>query len=198
LYCRGNPGWNEKPLVGQHEVVTVLVDEAIWPWRGGRWAHLVSDQTIAELHDFAVRLGLRRMSFQGDHYDVTAAARSEAIAMGAEAVGGRDLVRRLRTAGLRLAATERPGHWEKTGLWPPVGVAPDLGGVVPDRLVEALDGCVFADWHSASVAAYSRRSEVVVVVESAGGLAVEGPLPVGVEVRCNHGRVLELFVPVEG
>ena len=178
--------------------MTVLVDEAIWPWRGGRWARLVSDQTIAELHDFAVRLGLRRMSFQGDHYDLTAAARTEAIAMGAEAVGGRDLVRRLRAAGLRLAASERPGRWEKTGLWQPAGVAPALGGLVPDVLVEALEGCVVADWHAASTAAYSRSSEVVVVVESAGGLAVEGPLPVGVEVRCNHGRVLELFVPVEG
>ena len=183
--------------VGQHEIVTVLVDEAIWPWRGGRWAHLVSDQTIAELHDFAVALGLRRMSFQGAHYAVTAAARSEAIAMGAEAVGGRDLVRRLRAAGLRLAAAERPGRWEKLGLWPPSGVAPDLAGVVPDRLVEALAGCVAADWSSAGAAAYSRASEVVVVVEGAGGLAVEGRLPGGVEVRCNHGRVLELFTPVE-
>jgi hypothetical protein len=116
--------------------MTVLVDEAIWPWRGGQWAHLVSDESIAELHDFAVRLGLRRMSFQGDHYDVTAQARVEAIAMGAEEVKGRDLIRRLRAAGLRLAATERPGNWEQTGHWPPSGVTPDLNMVVPDVLVE--------------------------------------------------------------
>jgi hypothetical protein len=136
------------------------------------------------------------MSFQGDHYDVTAEARDEAIAMGAEPVRGRDLVRRLRAAGLRLAARERPGHWEKTGLWPPAGAAPDLAGLVPDLLVEAMVGCVVADWDSTTTASFRRSSEVAVVVESSGGLAVEGLLPVGVEVRCNHGQVIELFVPV--
>ena len=176
--------------------MTVLVDEAIWPWRGGQWAHLVSDESIAELHDFAVRLGLRRMSFQGDHYDVTAQARVEAIAMGAEEVKGRDLIRRLRAAGLRLAATERPGNWEQTGHWPPSGVTPDLNMVVPDVLVEAFEDCVVADWCLASTATFSRPSEVIVVVESAGGLDVEGLLPVGVEVRCNHGLMLEFFVSV--
>ena len=178
--------------------MTVLVDEAIWPWRGGRWAHLVSDESVVELHDFAVRLGLRRMSFQGDHYDVRADVREEAIAMGAEPVRGRDLVRRLRVAGLRLAAAERPGHWQKTGLWPPVGVAPDVRGLVPDLLVEALEDCVVADWGSTTTASFRRSSEIAVVVESVGGLGLKGQLPAGVEVRCNHGRVVELFVPVQG
>ena len=81
-------------------VVAVLVGEAFWPWRGARWAHLVSDVSIAELHGFADRLGLRRMSFQGDHYDVPEAVRAEALAMGAEAVRGRDLVQGRRGAGV--------------------------------------------------------------------------------------------------
>ena len=92
--------------------MAVLVDEAVWPWRGARWAHLVSDESVAELHAFADRLGLRRMSFQGDHYDVPESVRDRALALGAEPVRGRDLVRRLRGAGLRLAAPERPGAWE--------------------------------------------------------------------------------------
>ena len=71
---------------------------------------MVSDESIAELHAFADRLGLRRMSFQGDHYDVPESVRDRALALGAEPVRGRDLVRRLRGAGLRLAAPKGPGR----------------------------------------------------------------------------------------
>jgi len=81
--------------------MAVLVDQAIWPWRGHRWAHLVSDTSYDELHAFAERLGIPRRAFQGDHYDVPAHLRDEAIALGAEAVDARVLVRRLREAGLR-------------------------------------------------------------------------------------------------
>jgi hypothetical protein len=81
--------------------VAILVDQAIWPWRGHRWAHLVSDESYDELHAFADRLGIPRRAFQGDHYDIPAHLREAAIALGAEAVDARVLVRRLREAGLR-------------------------------------------------------------------------------------------------
>jgi hypothetical protein len=81
--------------------VTILVDPAVWPWRGRRWAHLVSDASHAELHAFAAELGLERRWFQGDHYDVPAEVRERAIAAGAEPVSSAELVRRLRAAGLR-------------------------------------------------------------------------------------------------
>jgi hypothetical protein len=87
--------------------MTILVDAAVWPWRGRRWAHLVSDESLAELHDFATRLGIDSRLFQGDHYDITAEWREDAIALGALAVDSRDLVRRLRASGLRLSATQR-------------------------------------------------------------------------------------------
>ncbi|MGH9069482.1 MAG: DUF4031 domain-containing protein [Acidimicrobiales bacterium] len=77
------------------------MDQAIWPWRGRRWAHLVSDESYEELHRFAARLGLPRAAFQGDHYDVHAALRARAMKLGAVPVDGRDLVRALRAAGLR-------------------------------------------------------------------------------------------------
>jgi hypothetical protein len=86
--------------------MAVLVDHAVWPWRGRRWAHLVSDLSYDELHEFAARLGLPRRAFQGDHYDIPADLRLEALALGAEAVDGRQLVVRLRAAGLR----RRPGR----------------------------------------------------------------------------------------
>jgi hypothetical protein len=83
------------------------VDQAVWPWRGRRWAHLVSDDSYDELHAFAGRLGIPRRAFQGDHYDIHAEMRVVAIEMGAEAVDARVLVRRLRAAGLRLARRGR-------------------------------------------------------------------------------------------
>lgn len=79
----------------------ILVDAAIWPWRGHRWAHLVSDESYDELHAFAAQLGIPRRAFQGDHYDVPTHIRAEAIALGATPVDSRVLVRRLRDAGLR-------------------------------------------------------------------------------------------------
>jgi hypothetical protein len=81
--------------------VTILVDQAIWPWRGRRWAHLVSDESYDELHAFAAQLGLPRRIFQGDHYDIPAELRLEAIELGAESVDARILLRRLKAAGLR-------------------------------------------------------------------------------------------------
>lgn len=77
------------------------MDPAVWPWRGQRWAHLVSDVSYAELHAFAERLGVPRRAFQGDHYDVPAHLREQALLLGAEAVPARELLLRLRGAGLR-------------------------------------------------------------------------------------------------
>ena len=81
--------------------VTILVDAAIWPHDGRRWAHMVSDVSHDELHEFAERLGIPRRGFQGDHYDVPTEWRERAIEMGAVAVSSRELLQRLRAAGLR-------------------------------------------------------------------------------------------------
>ena len=91
----------------------MLVDPAVWPWRGDRWAHLVSDVSYDELHAFAERLGIPRRAFQGDHYDVPVHVREAALELGAQPVPARELVRRLRAAGLRRpqvrsAARPRP------------------------------------------------------------------------------------------
>ena len=69
--------------------MAVYVDEAIWPFQGRKWCHLLADD-IDELHRFAVRLGLHRTSYQGPpktsspHYDLTSFERSRAIAYGAQ------------------------------------------------------------------------------------------------------------------
>ena len=79
----------------------ILVDPAVWNWRGRRWAHLVSDESYEELHQFVSELGVPRRSFQGDHYDIPSDYRDRAIELGATAVTSRELLRRLRAAGLR-------------------------------------------------------------------------------------------------
>jgi hypothetical protein len=79
----------------------ILVDPAVWPHRGRRWAHLVSDVSYDELHAFAERLGIPRRAFQGDHYDIPSELREHALAEGATAVSSRELLRRLQGAGLR-------------------------------------------------------------------------------------------------
>jgi hypothetical protein len=99
--------------------VTILVDAAIWPHRGRRFAHLVSDRSEAELHAFAIRLGLQRRWYQGDHYDIPSEVRERAIALGAEPVGAAELVRRVRAAGLRNGSRVRRLPGEPTPL-PPV------------------------------------------------------------------------------
>lgn len=87
--------------------MTILIDEARWWFRGRRWCHLVSDRSLAELHEFAEGLGIPRRGFQGDHYDVPEEMRPELIAAGAEVVESRELVRRLRAAGLRMTPAQR-------------------------------------------------------------------------------------------
>lgn len=63
-----------------------------------RCGHLVSDTSLAELHEFAAALGLRREWFQEGksipHYDVTGPAYELALARGALLVSSREIVRR--------------------------------------------------------------------------------------------------------
>jgi hypothetical protein len=90
--------------------VAVLIDTPVWPWRGRRWSHLVSDTDYAELHAFvAAHLGIPRRAFQGDHYDVPEDLYDVAVEAGAEQVGARELLRRLMAAGLRVKKTRAPG-----------------------------------------------------------------------------------------
>jgi hypothetical protein len=87
--------------------VAVLIDDPLWWWRGRRWCHMVSDTSLEELHDFAAALSVPRRSFQGDHYDIPEEYRQDMVEAGAQEVGSRELLRRLRAAGLRLTPEQR-------------------------------------------------------------------------------------------
>jgi len=87
----------------------VYVDEAIWEWRGLKWAHLLADD-IDDLHRFAAALGIHRMSYQGPprtsvpHYDLTSYERRRAIAHGAIACGRDEIVAVVRRTRSSCAA----------------------------------------------------------------------------------------------
>ena len=88
--------------------MTLLIDSPVWPWRGRRWSHLVSDAGYDELHAFVQQhLEIPRRAFQGDHYDVPEDLYDRAVAAGAQPVGSRELLRRLMGAGLRVKKNAR-------------------------------------------------------------------------------------------
>ncbi|GAA4858758.1 DUF4031 domain-containing protein [Luteimonas vadosa] len=93
--------------------MTVYVDDAVLPWRGRRWAHLMAD-TLDELHAFAAALGVPRSAFQdkrsGAHYDIPAESRTRAIALGAVPLSRHVDRARLRAVIARAKAQGRGEH----------------------------------------------------------------------------------------
>jgi hypothetical protein len=86
-------------------VGVLYIDTPRWPAHGRLWAHLISDVSVAELHAFAELLGAPRRGFERDHYDVPAEMTQRAVWLGARSVTGKEIVARLKAAGLR-----RPRH----------------------------------------------------------------------------------------
>ena len=85
--------------------MALFIDQPFWHGHGRRWAHLISDVSFEELHEFAGSVGIPRRGFDGDHYDVPLERWSSVVAEGVTPTDSRDVVRRLREAGLR-----RPKH----------------------------------------------------------------------------------------
>jgi uncharacterized protein DUF4031 len=81
----------------------IFVDEPRWLGRNDtRFAHLVSDASFDELHAFVEALTLERpLRFHHDHYDVPSLCWPDVVIAGAEVVTTREIVQRLRAAGLR-------------------------------------------------------------------------------------------------
>ncbi len=74
--------------------MAVYVDHAENQFRRMKMCHMLAD-TVAELHEFAARIGLRRDWFQPrsrPHYDLSKAKRATAIAAGAIELNRHELV----------------------------------------------------------------------------------------------------------
>jgi hypothetical protein len=87
--------------------MTVLIDPPRWPAHGMLWAHVVSDESLAELHAFAASAGIPPRAFDHDHYDVPESRYADLVALGAEPVTGLDLARRLEASGLRVRQRDK-------------------------------------------------------------------------------------------
>jgi hypothetical protein len=85
----------------------ILVDPPSWPGHGRVWSHLVSDESLDELHAFAAAVGIPPRGFERDHYDVPAEMYERVVAAGAVPVSSREVVRRLWSAGLRRRKRRR-------------------------------------------------------------------------------------------
>lgn len=79
----------------------ILIDPPHTEGYGRLWSHLASDRHYGELHVFAARLEIPSRAFDRDHYDIPLEWYEVIVAAGAEPVSSRELVARLRAAGLR-------------------------------------------------------------------------------------------------
>ena len=168
--------------------MAILVDEPIWDWRGRKWAHLVSDSNLDELHDFAHRLGLPYLAFQGDHYDVHTDLRLRALDDGAHPVSGRQVVVALRTAGLRRRGPVDSWQWE--WRW----TAATQGAVIPHEVepavLDAIAELVTAG-HPVEVGQARRWTDELVVVSTTSVVPVDPGLVVvdaGTTVHRSSGE----------
>jgi predicted metal-dependent HD superfamily phosphohydrolase len=159
--------------------MTVLIDPPAWPAHGTVFSHLVSDDSLEELHAFAAAAGISRRAFDLDHYDVPAHRYEELLAQGAVAVSGRELVRALVRSGLRVPSRRRPRRrdpmllrrWEN--LFPAAdGAGPHAASADP-AAVEALGRELLARW-SEPHRNYHAPDHLLAVLEAVDALDAGG------------------------
>ena len=88
--------------------MSIYIDPPVWPAHGTVFSHLISDASLAELHEFAAAAGISERAFDRDHYDVPAHLYDELVQAGAKELSGAQLTRTLIASGLRIPLKERP------------------------------------------------------------------------------------------
>ena len=88
--------------------MSIFIDPPVWPAHGTVFSHLISDTSLAELHDFAAKTNISPRAFDADHYDVPAYRYEGLVRAGAREVSGSRLTRILIDSGLRVPLRERP------------------------------------------------------------------------------------------
>ncbi len=133
--------------------MTLLIDPPNTPGHGRMWSHLASDTSYDELHRFAATLGIPTRGFDRDHYDIPEERYDAVVAAGATPVSSRELIARLKAAGLRrrkpeTLAPKRPGRSliraERLRPGARVAVVAPAGPIPDDRLEAGV--AVLRDW----------------------------------------------------
>ncbi|WP_163543737.1 DUF4031 domain-containing protein [Occultella kanbiaonis] len=150
--------------------MAVLIDPPMWPAHGTLFSHLVSDESLAELHEFARRAGLPERAFDRDHYDVPARRHTELVAQGARPVTGGDLIRGLRASGLRVRARDRREHLD-------VALTLRWRLLLPGH--EALGAELLERWGEPH-RHYHDGTHLLAVLEAADALSEPDPAPITV------------------
>lgn len=88
--------------------MSIYIDPPTWPAHGTVFSHLISDVSLAELHEFAAAAGISERAFDRDHYDVPAHLYEDLVRAGAKELSGAELTRTLIASGLRIPLKERP------------------------------------------------------------------------------------------
>ena len=88
--------------------MSIYIDPPTWPAHGTVFSHLISDASLAELHEFAATASISERAFDRDHYDVPAHLYDELVQAGAKELSGAELTRTLIASGLRIPLKERP------------------------------------------------------------------------------------------
>ena len=88
--------------------MSIYIDPPTWPAHGTVFSHLISDVSLAELHEFAAAAGISERAFDRDHYDVPAHLYEGLVRAGAKELSGAQLTRTLIASGLRIPLKERP------------------------------------------------------------------------------------------
>lgn len=81
--------------------MSLYIDQPQWSGHGRHWAHLISDVSFTELHEFARTAGIPLRGFDYDHYDIPTERWDSVVALGVTPTTSREVVRLLHAAGLR-------------------------------------------------------------------------------------------------
>ncbi|MEI2778955.1 MAG: DUF4031 domain-containing protein [Tetrasphaera sp.] len=165
--------------------MTIWIDRPRWQAHGRLWSHLISDSSLAELHDFAARLGIPSRGFEGDHYDVPQEWYAAAVAAGAQVASSSELIAKLLASGLRLRKQRgEKGVARALGVTFPDGSRADVDLVLSQR--HPPDSATFAavvyvsDANGRWVLVYSRRRDEW---SAPGGWREAGESPVHTAIR---------------
>lgn len=172
--------------------MALLIDTPRWEWRGHLWAHLISDESLEDLHMAARQLNLRWVSFGRDHYDVPDVLWPAACEI-AQLVDSREIIRSLKRTGLRVPGGKPKKSWRQLDGLPPEYAA----GPVADWLAEIAP--LFA---GGAIEVLGRPTEIVIIHLLREPAAPElGPLTAGpgtghlVHTVLDNRYSLELVLP---